>query len=80
MPYTLVNSIESFASAEGLGDEKERLSLAGNVLLAFSKGSIRNSRRLSIAPTGSISMLIDTSAGIEPNFAWSWTRRIARAD
>jgi len=25
-------------------------------------------------------MLIDTSAGIEPNFAWSWTRRIARAD
>ncbi len=80
MPYTLANSIESFASAEGLGDEKERLSLAGSILLAFSKGRIRNSRRLSIAPTGSISMLIDTSAGIEPNFAWSWTRRIARAD
>ena len=50
------------------------------MLLAFARGRIRNSRRLSIAPTGSISMLIDTSAGIEPNFAWSWNRRIAKAD
>ena len=80
IPYTLANALEGFASAQGLGDEGARLELAGEVLLAFTKGKIRNSRRLSIAPTGSISMLIDTSAGIEPNFAWSWSRRIAKAD
>ncbi len=80
IPYTLSNALEGFSTAQGLGTERERLELAGNVLLAFAKGKVRNSRRLSIAPTGSISMLIDTSAGIEPNFAWSWTRRIARAD
>ncbi|MDK2959459.1 MAG: ribonucleoside-diphosphate reductase alpha chain [Synergistaceae bacterium] len=80
IPYTLSNALEGFFTAQGLGNESERLELAGNVLLAFAKGKVRNSRRLSIAPTGSISMLIDTSAGIEPNFAWSWTRRIARAD
>ncbi|NLK19920.1 MAG: hypothetical protein GX310_09010, partial [Synergistaceae bacterium] len=80
IPYTLANALEGFASARGLGSEGDRLKLAGEVLLAFARGKIRNSRRLSVAPTGSISMLIDTSAGIEPNFAWSWTRRIARAD
>ncbi len=80
IPYTLANALEAFSIAQGLGDEQSRLALAGKVLLAFSRGQFRNSRRLSIAPTGSISMLIDTSAGIEPNFAWSWTRRIAKSD
>lgn len=80
IPYTLANALEGFATARGLGSESDRLKLAGEVLLAFARGRIRNSRRLSIAPTGSISMLIDTSAGIEPNFAWSWNRRIAKAD
>jgi len=80
MPYTLVNAFESFVDAVGLGDERERLSLAAKVMQSFAQGRLRTSRRLSIAPTGSISMLIDASAGIEPNFAWSWTRRIARAD
>ncbi len=80
MPYTLVNAFESFVDAVGLGDERERLSLAAKVMQSFARGRLRTSRRLSIAPTGSISMLIDASAGIEPNFAWSWTRRIARAD
>jgi ribonucleoside-diphosphate reductase alpha chain len=41
---------------------------------------MRNSRRLSIAPTGSISMIMDTSSGIEPNFAWSWNRHISKVD
>ena len=80
IPYTLANALEAFFTAQGFGDEQSRLALAGKVLLAFSRGQFRNSRRLSIAPTGSISMLIDTSAGIEPNFAWSWTRRIAKSD
>lgn len=80
VPYTLANAFESFFSAEGLGSEEERLVLAAKVLQAFARGRLRTSRRLSIAPTGSISMLIDASAGIEPNFAWSWSRRIAKAD
>jgi len=80
IPYTLANAFESFFNAEGLGNEEERLALAAKVLQAFARGRLRTSRRLSIAPTGSISMLIDASAGIEPNFAWSWSRRIAKAD
>ena len=50
------------------------------VLNALGHGQIRNSRRLTIAPTGSISMLFDTSAGIEPNFAWHWSRKIVNSD
>lgn len=80
VPYTLTNAFESFFNAVGLGDERERLTLAAKVLQSFARGRLRNSRRLSIAPTGSISMLIDASAGIEPNFAWSWSRRIAKVD
>ncbi len=80
IPYTLANAFGSFFTAEGMGSEQERLSLAAKMLQAFARGRLRTSRRLSIAPTGSISMLIDASAGIEPNFAWSWSRRIAKAD
>lgn len=37
---------------------------------------LRNSRRLSIAPTGTISMILNTSSSIEPNFAYTWNRLI----
>ncbi|HQQ39692.1 MAG TPA: ribonucleotide reductase N-terminal alpha domain-containing protein [Bacilli bacterium] len=37
---------------------------------------IRNSRRLSIAPTGTISLLLNTSSSIEPNFAYEWSRMV----
>ena len=40
------------------------------------KGGLRNSRRLSIAPTGTISILLNTSSGIEPNFSYEWTRDV----
>lgn len=40
------------------------------------KGGLRNSRRLSIAPTGTISLLLNTSSGIEPNFSYEWTRQV----
>ena len=68
-PTTLKNTLSKYFSLE-LKYIKEFL----------SKGRIRNSRRLTIAPTGSISMLLDTSSGIEPNFAWKWTRRVTKND
>ena len=80
IPYTLVNALESVLTHDSMGNEEERIQKVKNLLKALASGNIRNSRRLSIAPTGSISMLVDTSSGIEPNFAWSWTRRIMKTD
>lgn len=42
----------------------------------LADGSLRNSRRLSIAPTGSISSIADTSAGVEPNYQWVLSREV----
>ncbi len=69
IPATLVNTLEGFSYEE-----------AREILPDIFGGNMRNSRRLSIAPTGSISMLLDASSGIEPNFAWSWNRRVMKTD
>ncbi len=69
IPVTLLNTLEEF-------DFEDVKFILGNLFA----GNLRNSRRLSIAPTGSISMILDTSSGIEPNFAWSWSRKIMRTD
>ena len=69
IPATLVNTLEEFDFDE-----------AKFILENLFAGNMRNSRRLSIAPTGSISMILDASSGIEPNFAWSWNRRIMKTD
>lgn len=39
------------------------------------KYGIRNSQLLTIAPTGSIGTMLQMSTGIEPNFAFSYTRK-----
>ena len=70
IPVTLINTLSSFEFNDDLKF----------VLKNLFAGRMRNSRRLSIAPTGSISMILDTSSGIEPNFAWSWNRRIMKTD
>ena len=70
IPNTLLNTLEEFKN-------NEELEFILNNLYA---GNLRNSRRLSIAPTGSISMILDASSGIEPNFAWSWSRKISKSD
>jgi ribonucleoside-diphosphate reductase alpha chain len=76
IPKTLVNTLREFRNPDrGRSFEEAKLALRGLV-----RGQLRNSRRLSIAPTGSISMIMDASSGIEPNFAWSWNRHIAKVD
>ena len=69
IPVTLVNTLEGYSFDE-----------AKEILPYVFAGNMRNSRRLSIAPTGSISMILDASSGIEPNFAWSWNRRVMKTD
>tara|TARA_R110000796_G_scaffold41982_4_gene104048 strand:- start:2257 stop:4191 length:1935 start_codon:yes stop_codon:yes gene_type:complete len=41
---------------------------------AESGQKIRNACRLTVAPTGTISMLADTSSGVEPTFALAWKK------
>ena len=45
-----------------------------NVLEAPRDEKYRNACRLTVAPTGTISMLADTSSGIEPTFALAWRK------
>ncbi len=47
-----------------------------NVSKNTAKREMRNATRLSIAPTGSISMIADCSSGIEPLFAISYVKRV----
>jgi len=76
IPHTLVNTLLEFRKL-GRGHSFEEAKAA---LHSLVHGRMRNSRRLSIAPTGSISMILDASSGIEPNFAWSWNRHISKID
>ena len=76
VPYTLLNTLEALPKVLG-GDALPQLK---RLLRALLNGRLRNSRRLSIAPTGSISMIFDSSAGIEPNFAWRWSRKVMKSD
>ncbi|MEM0451152.1 MAG: ribonucleotide reductase N-terminal alpha domain-containing protein [Nitrososphaerota archaeon] len=46
------------------------------VVEEIKRNGIRNSFVLSIAPTGSISMLVDTSSGLEPVFALVYEKRV----
>ncbi|MDR2180411.1 MAG: adenosylcobalamin-dependent ribonucleoside-diphosphate reductase [Synergistaceae bacterium] len=76
IPKTVISTLTEFRKPDrGRSFEEAKMVLRGLV-----RGQLRNSRRLSIAPTGSISMILDASSGIEPNFAWSWNRHIAKVD
>ncbi|MDW8022080.1 MAG: adenosylcobalamin-dependent ribonucleoside-diphosphate reductase [Nitrososphaerota archaeon] len=48
----------------------------GKVVDEIKKYGIRNSHVTSIAPTGSISMLVDVSSGLEPQFALVYEKRV----
>lgn len=66
----------SLKSALQIIKENESPEVFVNAIKSLVYTGMRNSRRLSIAPTGTISLLLNTSSSIEPNFAYSWTREV----
>ncbi|HEX4302719.1 MAG TPA: ribonucleotide reductase N-terminal alpha domain-containing protein [Rhizomicrobium sp.] len=57
------------------------LRLPQNVRAAIAKNGIRNGLLTSIAPTGTISLFAgNVSSGIEPVFAYSYTRKVLQPD
>ncbi|MEM4167414.1 MAG: adenosylcobalamin-dependent ribonucleoside-diphosphate reductase [Candidatus Caldarchaeum sp.] len=59
----------------GLREERD-LKMDWSRLVECVKKGIRNSHLLTVAPTGSISMLADTSSGLEPQFALVYRKQV----
>jgi ribonucleoside-diphosphate reductase alpha chain len=84
--YKIIDKIFSFMKEKAIETSIE-LAKEKDVYPAW-KGSkweekgieIRNSNFLSIAPTGSISFIANTSGGLEPNFALVYSRRTNEGD
>ena len=67
--------------AEGYTRSPFVQSLPARLRQRIARYGIRNSHLTSVAPTGTISLLAgNTSSGIEPVFAFRYTRRIRRTD
>jgi len=66
---------------EWADDESLRLGVIRGTFPAWDKSTYkiteayRNHCRLTVAPTGTISMIADTSSGIEPTFALAWKKQ-----
>ena len=56
------------------------LNLPINTLEDIAEYGLYNSQLLTCAPTGSIGTMLETSTGVEPNFALSYTRRTQSLD
>ena len=63
-------------------EESLSLAVARGEFPAFGKSTFdpitevyRNACRMTVAPTGTISMLADCSSGIEPTFALAWRKQ-----
>ena len=70
------------AIREWADDESKALAKTRGVFPAWEKSNYdkqtevyRNHCRLTVAPTGTISMIADTSSGIEPTFALAWKKQ-----
>jgi ribonucleoside-diphosphate reductase alpha chain len=72
---------ESVALAQEKGalpDYEDNKDLFASLLASIGLNSnlkVRNYQTTCIAPTGTISLVAETSSGIEPNFAWAFVRR-----
>jgi len=72
----IIGFIQDIADNESLRLGKSRgvFPAWGSSDYAKSDRKMRNACRLTVAPTGTISMLADTSSGIEPTFALAWKK------
>lgn len=70
-----VVSEEAHAVSEELAKEKGVFPNVKLSIYAKKKRKPRNAALTTVAPTGSISMMFDTSSGIEPNFALSYVKQ-----
>jgi len=61
-------------------NEEYAKTLPPRIRMLIKQHGIRNSVLLTCAPTGTIGMLMETSTGIEPIFAWAYMRRYRHAN
>lgn len=78
---------KNYGCYEGCDKEKlancsfiKNLDLADSVIKDIKKFGLYNSQLLTCAPTGSIGTMLETSTGVEPNFALSYTRKTQSLD
>ena len=72
----IMGFIKDVADSESklLADERGVFPAWGKSDYAESEDKFRNACRITVAPTGTISMLADTSSGVEPLFALAWRK------
>jgi len=73
---TLMGFIQDVAddASRSLAEERGVFPAWRNSDYSSQDEKFRNSCRLTVAPTGTISMLADTSSGMEPTFALAWRK------
>jgi ribonucleoside-diphosphate reductase alpha chain len=67
---------EALAASQDLARERGVFPLWTQSIYARREQPLRNATRTAIAPTGTLSILAGTSAGIEPLFALAYTRQV----
>lgn len=67
---------EALAKSISLSEERGDFAFWSKSVYEQKGLHVRNATRLTIAPTGTISMIADTSPGLEPNFAISYVKNI----
>ena len=73
----IISKIQLWADEESIRLGEVRGTFPAWEASSFDKETerYRNSCRLTVAPTGTISMIADTSSGIEPTFALAWKKQ-----